>query len=289
MKDHITKLSQSCYYQLRQIRAVRHSLTQTAIQTLVHGLRLHTHRFCKQPPLWDKRVPPWPSPVGPQLCCTFDPQNRQYDPISSAIRRDLHWLPIRFRVHFKLNSITSNCLAGRAPEYLTELCHSVNDIPARRNLRSSSQVQLLVPRFRKERSGRRGFSVSSPQLWNLLPVDIRLHHNEHQLFRRRLKTHYMQQSLLHHWGSMSPVRTLLLLLLLLLTLLSNVTRLLETNPYVIVYVLDFSKAFDTVRHYTLLEKMALLNMPDQIYNWFVTTTDIPIVRPSVMRSPTSSI
>ena len=55
----------------------------------------------------------------------------------------------------------------------------------------------------------------------------------------------------------------------LITLLSNVTRLLETNPYVIVYVLDFSKAFDTVRHYTLLEKMALLNMPDQIYNWFV--------------------
>ena len=58
--------------------------------------------------------------------------------------------PIRFRVHFKLNSITSNCLAGRAPEYLTELCHSVNDIPARRNLRSSSQVQLLVPRFSEE-------------------------------------------------------------------------------------------------------------------------------------------
>ena len=55
----------------------------------------------------------------------------------------------------------------------------------------------------------------------------------------------------------------------LITLLSNVTRLLEANPYVIVYVPDFSKAFDTVRHYTLLEKMALLNMPDQIYNWFV--------------------
>ena len=135
----------------------------------------------------------------------------KYDPISSAIRRDLHWLPIRFRVHFKLNSITSNCLAGRAPEYLSELCHSMNDIPARCNLQSSSQVQFLVPRFRKEWSGRRGFSVSSPQLWDLLPVDIRLHHGEHQLFRRRLKTYYMQQSLLHHWGSMSPVRTLLLL------------------------------------------------------------------------------
>ena len=37
MKDHITKLCQSCYYQLRQIRTVRHSLTSSAIQTLVHA------------------------------------------------------------------------------------------------------------------------------------------------------------------------------------------------------------------------------------------------------------
>ena len=54
-------------------------------------------------------------------------------------------------------------------------------ITARRNLRSATQVQLLVPRFRKERSGRRGFSISSPQLWNLLPADIRLIYKEPQL------------------------------------------------------------------------------------------------------------
>ena len=33
----ITKLCQSCYYQLRQIRTVRYSLTPSAIQTLVHA------------------------------------------------------------------------------------------------------------------------------------------------------------------------------------------------------------------------------------------------------------
>ena len=82
-----------------------------------------------------------------------------------------------------------------------------------RSYRSATQVQLLVPRFRKEHSGRRGFSISSPQLWNLLPTDIRLLYKEPQLFRRRLKTHFMQQSISHHWGSMSPVRHLLLLLL----------------------------------------------------------------------------
>ena len=140
---------------------------------------------------------------------------RKYDPISTAVRRDLHWLPIQARIQFKLNVITRNCLVGQAPAFLTELCHSINEIPARRNLRSATQVQLLVPRFRKERSGRRGFSISSPQLWNLLPADIRLLYKEPQLFRKRLKTHYMQQSILHHWGSMSPVRHLLLLLKLL--------------------------------------------------------------------------
>jgi len=45
--------------------------------------------------------------------------------------------------------------------------------------------------------------------------------------------------------------------------------MLTTNPYVIVLCLDFSKAFDTVRHSTLLEKLAQLDMPDNVYNWMV--------------------
>jgi len=49
--------------------------------------------------------------------------------------------------------------------------------------------------------------------------------------------------------------------------LHTVTSMLETNPYVCVTALDFSKAFDTVHHYTLLQKMSKLNIPDCIYNW----------------------
>jgi Reverse transcriptase (RNA-dependent DNA polymerase) len=36
-----------------------------------------------------------------------------------------------------------------------------------------------------------------------------------------------------------------------------------------VFCLDFSKAFDTVRHITLAEKLATLNLPDEIYNWLI--------------------
>ena len=186
MKDHITKLCQSCYYQLCQIRTVRHSLTSSAIQTLVHAF------ICTRVDFANSLLYGTSAYLLDRLQSVLNSAARlilrigKYDLISAAIRRDLHWLPIQFRIQYKLNSITSNCLAGRAPDYLIELCHFVNDIPARRNLRSSSQAQLLVSRYRKERSGRRGFSVSAPQLWNLLPSDIRLLHNEHQLFRKRL-------------------------------------------------------------------------------------------------------
>jgi len=43
--------------------------------------------------------------------------------------------------------------------------------------------------------------------------------------------------------------------------------MLSTQPFVHVFALDFSKAFDTVRHATLMEKMARLALPDAIYNW----------------------
>jgi Reverse transcriptase (RNA-dependent DNA polymerase) len=44
--------------------------------------------------------------------------------------------------------------------------------------------------------------------------------------------------------------------------------MLLTHPYVIVISLDFSKAFDTVRYFTLLEKLAQLDILDNVYNWF---------------------
>jgi len=55
----------------------------------------------------------------------------------------------------------------------------------------------------------------------------------------------------------------------IITILHKVTHLLVNNPYVIVIAIDFSKAFDTVRHSTLLAKMAQLDISDCAYNWLV--------------------
>jgi gmma-aminobutyric acid receptor subunit gamma/cGMP-dependent protein kinase 2 len=53
----------------------------------------------------------------------------------------------------------------------------------------------------------------------------------------------------------------------LIHLLHTITNLLNSNPYVIVYALDFSKAFDSVRHSVVLEKYSRLKIPENIYNW----------------------
>jgi len=45
----------------------------------------------------------------------------------------------------------------------------------------------------------------------------------------------------------------------LIAILQTVTNLLCTHAYVIIISLDFSKAFDTVRHVTLLQKLAQLD------------------------------
>ena len=42
---------------------------------------------------------------------------------------------------------------------------------------------------------------------------------------------------------------------------------LQTRPYVHLIALDFSKAFDTVRHYTLLDKCGQFPILNSLYNW----------------------
>ena len=53
----------------------------------------------------------------------------------------------------------------------------------------------------------------------------------------------------------------------LINLVHNLADLLQTYPYVHLIALDFSKAFDTVRHSTLMQKFSKLPSQDNIYNW----------------------
>ena len=55
-------------------------------------------------------------------------------------------------------------------------------------------------------------------------------------------------------------------------MLHYITNMLRTNAYVTVISMDHSKAFDTVRHSSLLDKLAKVKVgiPDAIYDWIVS-------------------
>ena len=102
----------------------------------------------------------------------------------TPVLRDLHWLPVSFRIEFKIMLITYKVLHDRAPIYIQELLQLYT--PSR-NLRSSNRNLLVKPYFNLNSYGKRAFSVAAPELWNNLPEDIKSA-NSIDDFKRKLKT-----------------------------------------------------------------------------------------------------
>ncbi len=116
-------------------------------------------------------------------------RSRKYDHIT-PILQSLHWLPIKFRISYKILLFTYKALNGLAPVYLTSLLPRYN--PSR-SLRSQNAGLLIVPRIAKFPKGGRAFSHLAPKLWNSLPDNVRSS-DTLSLFKSRLKTHLFGQA-----------------------------------------------------------------------------------------------
>ena len=104
----------------------------------------------------------------------------------------LHWLPIKYRIEFKVLLLVFKSLNDKGPEYLRELL--IRYTPSR-SLRSASSNSLVEPRTKLKTYGDRAFSVMGPRLWNMLPSSIK-DSNSVDTFKRALKTHYFKKAFL---------------------------------------------------------------------------------------------
>jgi len=82
--------------------------------------------------------------------------------LSHLLHKELHWLDVSERIHYKLGVSLHRCLQYKAPEYLVDCCTPVSDISSRRHLRSATRHYLTVPRYRLSTFGRRAFYVAGP-------------------------------------------------------------------------------------------------------------------------------
>ena len=110
-------------------------------------------------------------------------RTRKYEHITPVLIK-LHWLPIKFRIQFKVLLLVYKALNGLAPKYIKEL---LVPYKPRRHLRSEAKGLLDEPRTRLK-FGDRAFSISAPRLWNALPQHLK-DSTSCQAFKKCLKTH----------------------------------------------------------------------------------------------------
>ena len=152
-------------------------------------------------------------------------------PSATALVKQLHWLPVHWRIRFKLATMTFRALRTSRPPYLTD---QLQYYQPTRSLHSwgSGSHQLVKPRHNLS-FGSRAFCVSAPHIWNALPSNIR----EAQsvlTFRRHLKTNCFQSAFSTPY---QPARQRALILFKILALCKSLNLL--TYVCLGMYVMGF--------------------------------------------------
>ena len=84
----------------------------------------------------------------------------------TPVLSDLHWLPVRHRISFKIATITYRVLQFQQPSYLASLIPRY--VPAQA-LRSSSSLSICVPTRKTTMAASKSFSSVASGIWNALP------------------------------------------------------------------------------------------------------------------------
>ena len=178
-RSHISAICSSCIYHIRDLRRIRRHLDLDSVKLLANALLFSRLDYCN-------------SPLSGIAETDLTKLQRVLDRLARIVTksppftrnvpllRSFHWLPLKYRVHSKICSLTYKALHEEQPVYLRSLI--AISLPSR-SLRSNRGITLSVPRI-KTNTGARAFSSFAPSLWNNLPLSVLS-----ATFRRRLKTY----------------------------------------------------------------------------------------------------
>ena len=184
MVTHIDHMCASAWYHLGRIRQIRKFLTEEATIIIIHAFITSKLDYLNillygLPDLQIQRL------QRVQNCAARTiKMGRKYDHVTPLLK-DLHWLPVRDRIKFKLLLLTFKCLNGLAPKYLSRL---LSYRTTSRKTRSSDKYLLNIPFTKYKTFADRSFAVAAPKEWNSLPLHIR-RITELNTFKKTLKTY----------------------------------------------------------------------------------------------------
>ena len=192
-KNHVNSVVRSCNYHIRNLYAVRRFMHRENIMSLVHSLILSKIDYC------NSLFVGLPNGTLKKLQSVMNRAARliyQLPPRVSitSFLIDLHWLPIKARIEYKICLITFKALRFHLPRYIFDLL-APQTVEGDFILRSADDpFRLLEPRAPGERSfADRSFSYVAPRIYNRLPITIKRLESV-DCFKKHLKTHLFNRA-----------------------------------------------------------------------------------------------
>lgn len=187
MRHHVNLVCRGGYYHLRNIVRIKKCLSNDALKTVVHAFISSKLDYCNSllagiPECVMKKLQYLQNSAARVVTDT-----RKNDHIT-PILKELHWLPVRSRVDFKILLLTHKALHDKAPPYISDMLSYKEG----RQSRSTKLKLLMVPRTKCVTFGDRAFSVYAPTKWNQLPLEIRSIDCVEK-FKSALKTHLFRK------------------------------------------------------------------------------------------------
>ena len=180
----VSSVVSSSFYQLRTIAKLKPILSHRDLETVIHAFITSRLDYCNS--LYHGLTQSTLSRLqmvqnSAARLLTGTKMREHITPVLAQ----LHWLPVKHRINFKILLFVFKARNGLAPEYIADLLSAP---PASRVLRSTTQMSLAVPQTSLKTKGDRAFSVIAPKLWNSLPLHVKSSPTV-ESFKSSLKTH----------------------------------------------------------------------------------------------------
>jgi len=167
MDQHVSSIISSCNFHICALRHIRPRLTFDAAKSVAVSIVGARHDYCISLAPWNLSAQLQPSSVCPELSRVVTQAPRRSS--ATDLRRQLHWLPIRQCISFKLGTITFRAIHTGTPTYLACELHRHQPLRA---LRSGTTTTLHRPHTSSD-FHKHSFAVSAPATWNSIPASIR--------------------------------------------------------------------------------------------------------------------
>uniref|UniRef100_A0A670J1P8 Reverse transcriptase domain-containing protein n=1 Tax=Podarcis muralis TaxID=64176 RepID=A0A670J1P8_PODMU len=192
MEAQITAITKAAFFHLRQAKQLAPYLSRPDLATVIHATVTSRLDYCNS--LY----------MGLPLRLTQKLQRVQNAAarllMGSSLRDhihpvlyQLHWLPVEYRIRFKVLVLTFKALYGLGPSYLRG---RLSWYVPQRNLRSANKNILKIPGHREVRlasTRARAFSAAAPIWWNALSQETRAL-QDLTSYRRACKTELFHQA-----------------------------------------------------------------------------------------------